>query len=135
MHCLSSHQPETVQDEYLLHDPGNLHDPFIHDTVIIMPLKARENRTDVLNVRRCTARGCTDAVNPTARNERHRALCEKHKRVASVRCADGEEVSFCFYCNKTHPVERFTIKTNICDVQYIKRREKNRERERVIRSS
>lgn len=73
---------------------------------------------------KCSAEGCYAEIKLTARNDGDHPLCEKHKRAAVARCKDGVEVCFCFYCNKAHDVSEFTHKTNICDRQYFRRREK-----------
>ena len=73
---------------------------------------------------KCSAVGCCEELKHTARNDGEHPLCEAHKRAPVARCTDGAEVCFCFYCNKAHGVEEFTYKTNICDRQYLRRREK-----------
>ena len=85
----------------------------------MLPLTRKKNAEQ-----KCSAVGCCEELKLTARNDGEHPLCEAHKRAPVARCTDGAEVCFCFYCNKAHGVEEFTYKTNICDRQYLRRREK-----------
>ena len=81
-----------------------------------------------LKVKMCSVVGCNEELKRNSRNDKTHPLCEKHKRVAVARCADGKEVCFCFYCLKTHDVNYFTHSTNICDKTYIRRKEKEKQK-------
>ena len=138
-----------------LHDPGPLHDPFIRDAFLLCgeprdPVSCIEEKRTVkskwpcdpiscetvfFNVRRkrhkkvagqkCKANACCESINLLARNDANYPLCESHKRAKVAHCDDGVDVSFCFYCNKVHSMDKFTHKTNICDRNYLRRRTMN----------
>lgn len=137
--------PGMLRGKGVLHDPGDLHDPLFFDTPLLsvsavarpaptsatlraaheqkaVKVRKRRQRSDV--ARACAVAGCCEELKLGVRNDNRHPLCESHKRAAKVRFGDGTEVSFCFYCNRTHDAREFSLKTNICDRQYARRRDK-----------
>lgn len=88
----------------------------------VVKVSKRRKKMDVAQA--CAVAGCREELKLGVRNDNRHPLCESHKRAAKVQFEDGTEVSFCFYCNRTHDAHEFSLKTNICDRQYARRRDK-----------
>ena len=116
-----SYTPGMLRGKCTLHDAGDLHAPFAIDAILNHAAVPFPVTLEIM----CNVNGCSEEIKPGARNDCRRPLCEYHKRAPKAQCADGTVVCFCFYCNKTHGVDKFTIKTNICDRQYLRRKERN----------
>lgn len=153
----SERVPFMLTDDDLLHDPGDIHDPFarecgtletlsralecyadarsdavFEDALSIeadvkRPSKMRQRR--FWNVERsCVAAECAETTDRKTRNDARYPLCERHKRTPAVTCANGDVVCFCFYCYRAHGTDAFTTNTHTCDVQYYKRKRRLEER-------
>jgi len=127
--------PGMLRGKCTLHDPGDLHDPFAvgallnHDEsprpVTDGAIVAKKKKRKMSPVQTCAANECSEEIKLGARNDCQHPLCEHHKREPKAYCADGAVVCFCFYCNKTHDASEFIIKKNICDRQYLRRKERS----------
>ena len=119
-----------------MHDPGDLHDPGALGAALLNHDESARPVTHVAIVAKkkrkmspfqtCAANECSEEIKLGARNDCQHPLCEHHKREPKAYCADGAVVCFCFYCNKTHDASEFLIKKNICDRQYLRRKERNK---------